>query len=176
MISYTKTSKPNMVKRLFFLIIVIFALKGCTRDDICPEGEATTPNLIITFNDSNIPAKRKKVTRLTLETDYEDSKILFALSETDSIAIPLDVNSDLTKYRFILTKGTAENPDINVDKIRFDYSRRDIYVNRACGFSTEFTDLDYTLEDEGNENWIKEIIIKRDSIVDENQAHLIILH
>ncbi len=45
-----------MIKRIIVLILIIFAFKGCTKDDICPEGTATTPNLIITFNDIVNPA------------------------------------------------------------------------------------------------------------------------
>ena len=150
---------------------------GCTRDDICPEGAAITPNLVITFNDFNNQNKRKKVVKLTIETDYEESVTIFANRETDSIAIPLDVNSENTKYRFTRTT-TIENEDpvVNVDRITFVYNKEDKYVNRACGYRTEYSDFDAVLENEGSGNWIKEFKIKRDNIVDEKQAHLIILH
>jgi|26BtaG_2_1085354.scaffolds.fasta_scaffold00001_239 hypothetical protein len=166
-----------MFKRIVVLFIIVFAMNGCTRDDICPEGAAITPNLVITFNDFNNQNKRKKVIKLTIETDYEESVTIFANRETDSIAIPLNVNSEITKYRFIRTT-TIENEDpvVNVDRITFVYNREDKYVNRACGYRTEYSDFDTVLEDEGSDNWIKDFKIKRDKIVDEKQAHLTILH
>lgn len=165
-----------MFKKIVVLILVIVAFKGCTRDDLCPEGAATTPNLVITFNDFNNQSKRKKVVKLTIETDYEDSKTILSLIETDSIAIPLNVNSDTTKYRFVRITGTGDNAVINVDKLMFVYSRKDVYVTRACGFSTEFKNLNPSLEIEGSDNWIKLIETKRDTIIDEKKAHLTIFH
>lgn len=165
-----------MFKRIVVLILLMLAFKGCTRDDLCPEGTATTPNLVIRFNNIDNESQYRKVVKLTVETDYEDSTTILSLIETDSIAIPLNVNSDTTKYRFIRTTGTGDDAVSNVDKLMFVYNRKDIYVNRACGFSTEFESLDITLEDEGSNNWIKGIQIKRDTIVDEKQAHLTIFH
>lgn len=166
-----------MLKRIVVLILAVFVLKGCTRDDICPGDAGITPNLVITFNDFNIPSKRKKVKTLTVETDYEDRRTIFSLRETDTIALPLNINSDTTKYRFIQTT-TIENQDpiINIDHVIFTYNRKEKYVNRACGFSLEFENLDKILSDPESENWIKRIVIKSDSIVDEKQAHISILH
>ena len=96
--------------------------------------------------------------------------------ETDSIAIPLNVNSDTTKYRFIRTTGNGDNAVSNIDRVMFVYSRKDVYVTRACGFSTKFENLTPSLEDEVNDNWIQLIQTKRDTIVDEKKAHLIIFH
>lgn len=165
-----------MFKRIVVLILAIVAFNGCTRDDLCPEGAGTTPNLVITFNNFEFQALRKKVVKLTVETDYEFSTTILSLVETDSIAIPLNVNSDTTKYRFIRTTGTGDNAVTNIDKLMFVYSRKDVYVNRACGFRAEYEGLDTTLEDEGSGNWIKLINIKRDTIVDEKQAHLTMFH
>lgn len=166
-----------MFKRIVVLFIVVFTLNGCTRDDICPEGAAITPNLVITFNDINNQNNRKKVIRLTVETDYEMGTTIFSLRETDSIAIPLDVNSDTTKYRFIQTTILEDDETVeNTDRFTFVYNRKDLYVNRACGFRTELDGFDAVLEDEASDNWIKDFTIKRDNIVDEEQAHLTIFH
>src|SRR5690554_3709303 len=117
-----------MFKRIILLLLLVSALKGCTRDDICPEGTATTPKLIIVFNNNLNPNNRKAVDSLSIETDYENSVLVLAKTITDSIAIPLSTTSDTTKYRFIRTRGTAENPEINIDNVMFIYSRQDLYV------------------------------------------------
>ncbi|SRX55793.1 DUF6452 family protein [Aequorivita sp. CIP111184] len=165
-----------MIKRIIVLILIIFAFKGCTKDDICPEGTATTPNLIITFNDIVNPANRKQVEGLSIVTNYADTLEVLARTTTDSIAIPLNINSDTTKYKFIRTTITTTDTIRNVDSIVFVYQRNNSYVTRACGFKTEFDNLDTTLEEEGTENWIQDIITIRDTINDENEAHLTILH
>ena len=165
-----------MIKRIIVLILIIFAFKGCTKDDICPAGTATTPNLIIVFNNAANPNNRKKVEDLSIETDYENPVVVLTRTATDTIVIPLSTTSDTTKYRFIRTRGTGDNAVVNVDKVMFVYSRKDLYVTRACGFKTEFDNLVPTLEDEGSENWIQIIQTNRDTIKDEKKAHLTFFH
>ncbi|MCZ4318934.1 DUF6452 family protein [Aequorivita viscosa] len=165
-----------MFKKIILLIFIIFAFKGCTKDDICPDGTATTAKMIITFNDIANPVNEKKVNVLTVETDYEDSVVLISKLETGEIAIPLSTTSDTTKYKFIRTTFTTNDTLINTDKVMFVYQRRIGYVNRACGFNTEYFNLEATLAPEGNENWIQEIVVKRDTVNDENSAHITMLH
>lgn len=165
-----------MIKRIIVLILIIFAFKSCTKDDICPEGTAITPKLIITFNDIVNPAVRKQVVGLSIVTNYADSVVVLGRTSTDSIAIPLNINSDTTKYKFIRTTITSTDTIVNVDRIDFVYERFNGYVNRACGFKTEFNNMEATLEEEGTLNWIQEIITNRDTINDENEAHITILH
>ncbi len=166
----------SMIQRILFPIIMAIILNGCTRDDICPEGTATTPEIAMVFNNILDRENRKMVEGLSVETDYENSVTIFANSTTDNIALPLSTTSDTTKYRFIRTRGSEENPEINIDRVLIIYDRKDVYVNRACGFKTEFYDLDVVLENEGNENWIKDITINRDSIIDDNDAHVTLFH
>lgn len=165
-----------MLKKIIVLIVAIFAFKGCTRDDLCPEGTATTPNIIIVFNDIVNPANRKNVMGLSIETNYENPVEVLARTNTDSIAIPLNTNSDTTKYKFIRTSITETDTLVNIDSIVFIYSRKEDYVNRACGFKMEYTGLVSYLEEEGTENWIQNIITLRDTVNDENEAHISILH
>lgn len=165
-----------MFKRIILLLFLVFAFKGCTRDDLCPEGTATTPKLVIIFKNSANTDFRKKVEDLSIETDYENSVLVLARIATDSIAIPLNTTSDTTKYRFIRNRGSVDNPEKNVDQVTFIYSRKDLYVNRACGFKTQFDGLITVLEDEGSESWIKDFTINRDTIIDENKAHLTFFH
>ena len=165
-----------MVKRIVFLLFLVFAFKGCTRDDICPEGTATTPNLIIIFKNAADTINRKKVEDLSIKTDYENSVLVLARTATDSIAIPLSTTSDTTKYRFIYTKISEIDTVVNIDRVMFVYNRKDLYVTRACGFKTEFFNLEPILENEGSENWIQRISTNQDTIFDEKKAHLTFFH
>jgi hypothetical protein len=165
-----------MLKKVILLILIIIAFKGCTRDDLCPAGTATTPNLIITFNDIITPTTRKAVANLRIVTNYADSVEVLRRTNIDSIAIPLNTNSDTTKYKFIRTLITTTDTIVNVDNLVFIYQRNNDYVNRACGFKMEFNNLVTVLEEEGTENWIENILTVRDTVNDENSAHIRILH
>lgn len=165
-----------MLKKLILLFLVVFAIKGCTKDDICPPGTPTTPLLIVTFKDIINSANSKEVIGLSVTTDYDDPILILATTTTDSIAIPLSTASDTTKYKFIKTTITETDTTENVDKVMFIYNRRNSYENRACGFKTEFDNLRKKLEEEGIENWIDGIIVVRDTVNDENEAHINILH
>lgn len=165
-----------MFKKLTLLLLLVLALKGCTRDDICPEGTATTPNLIIVFADVATPNIRKEVKTLSVQTDYEEAITVLSGITTDSIALPLNVNSDTTKYRFIKTTITDTDTIVKTDRIFITYLRKDIYVNRACGFREEFYSLNPQLQTNNEGNWIENIIVNRDTVVDESQAHLTLLH
>ncbi|AFL82298.1 hypothetical protein Aeqsu_2851 [Aequorivita sublithincola DSM 14238] len=161
-----------MFKRIIVLILIIFAFKGCTKDDICPEDTATTPNLIIVFNDIANPANRKKVEVLTVTTDDENAYEVLKLVSTDTIVIPLNTNSDTTKYVF--RKSIIVNTDTTKidDNVMFIYDRKNGYVSRACGFKTEFDNL----REEVTNNWIEDVMVNRNTVNDENSAHVTMLH
>lgn len=167
-----------MFKKIILLFLIIFAFKGCTKDDICPPDSATTPNLVITFNDIANPLIRKKVQMLTVLTDNIDSLAVFEPVSTDSIIIPLNTNSDTTKYLFKKTIVSESGivTDSIVEKVMFVYNRKNGYVSRACGFKTEFDNLDADKEPVGSRTWIEEIDIKRQTVNDENSAHVTMLH
>src|SRR5690606_14597581 len=116
-----------MIKKLLVVIVLVFAFTGCTRDDICPEATATTPNLIVGFKNAVMPSDSKKVVGLSVETHYENSVLVIGRTETDSIALPLNTNSDTTKYRFIRTTITETDTIVNIDKVMFLYQRQDLY-------------------------------------------------
>jgi hypothetical protein len=165
-----------MIKKIIVAILIVFAFKGCTKDDICPPDTATTAKLIIGFNDIASPTNAKNVTVLSVKTDYENSVEVISFENTNEIAIPLSTTSDTTKYLFKRSIINGTDTINNIDKLMFVYQRKDSYVNRACGFNTEYFNLEADLEPEGNENWIQEIIVKRDTVNDENSAHITLLH
>ena len=71
-----------MVKRIIFLLLIIYAFKGCTKDDICPPDTATTANLVIAFNDIANPSNTKSVNVLSVITDNDDAVEIISFENT----------------------------------------------------------------------------------------------
>ncbi|MDC7999778.1 DUF6452 family protein [Aequorivita todarodis] len=166
-----------MIKRIILPILIVFTFKGCTKDDICPPDTATTAKVVIAFNDFANPANTKNVNVLSVQTDYENPVEVISFENTKEIAIPLSTTSDTTKYKFIRTTFRTNDTLTNIDKVMFVYRRQNDYVNRACGFKTEFHNLDADLEQEGGTgNWIKQVTVIRETVNDENSAHITMLH
>ncbi len=80
-------------------------------------------------------------------------------------------------YSFILNYGNSDATVVNQDELKFNYSRQNIFVSRACGFKTEFT-LDpttpfvHTDAAVADAKWIEYIAVKESSITNENETHL----
>ena len=154
------------------LFAIIFIMISCEKDDICIESEIGTPRIILSFYDKTNKTLKKPVENLLIKgIEREDTLDIFS---GDSIAIPLRNNSNFSKYEFILNAG-GENS--NNDTIHFEYSRYDLYINRACGFKSN-----YILNDPPaklfniDSPWIEQILKLKDTILNENNAHLAIYH
>lgn len=162
----------KLIKSTTICIFVCLLLFGCTRDDLCPAGAAVTPNLIIRFKDVANPENPKQVA-LNIFTGDANEKPILRWNITDSIALPLDVNRNRTDY--IIEKYLfVENDTLYwQDRLHVTYDRKDIYVNRACGFRSEFYEFQAEAE---SDNWIQAIMINKDSITDEKAAHLTVFH
>ncbi len=133
---------------------------GCEKDDICIEN--LTPNLIITFNDISNPTNRKDVTLLNIWVDGKDT--IVSNQTTDSIAIPLNVNDIQTTYNF--------RSESIIDQITIDYTVDEIYVSRSCGFIANYNSITIS-----NSNlWIQDVQILSQTIENETEAHVQILH
>ncbi|RFN58038.1 DUF6452 family protein [Marixanthomonas ophiurae] len=166
-----------MIKKICFAFLILLVFHGCTRDDICPDTTQTTPLLIVVFKNAAIPTEGKEVPGLTIETILENSEIVIDNATTDSIAIPLYAGADITTYKFTMnSQSELETP--NTDMVTFNYSREDIYVNRACSFKTIYNNLEASFEDEEEDNWIFQInVTALNNIVEnENDTHITILH
>tara|TARA_B100001029_G_C14787889_1_gene300190 strand:- start:103 stop:546 length:444 start_codon:yes stop_codon:yes gene_type:complete len=145
---------------------------ACEKDDICIESEIGTPRIILSFYDKTNKTLKKPVENLLIKgIEREDTLDIFS---GDSIAIPLRNNSNFSKYEFILNSGSENS---NNDTIQFEYSRYDLYINRACGFKSN-----YILNDPPaklfniDSPWIEQILKLKDTILNENNAHLAIYH
>ncbi len=146
---------------------------SCQKDDICID--PITPNLIIRFYDFTNNAQFKAVNNLQIKNIDIDSIYSNNIVSTDSIAIPLNINQDVTKY--VLSINSNDQTLINSDTITISYTRKPTFVSRSCGFKTVFNDVSISLTTD-NDNWIKSIstIDSLQNITDEKKAHVKILH
>jgi hypothetical protein len=181
-----------MKKISTLLLLLLLTTASCEKDDICPESTPTTPKLILRFYDISNQYDTKNVTSIGV-TSLDENGETFVLAgfngvTTDSISLPLRIQTTAENFtRFTFYKdfalddnGTPNDPsdDIfsgNPDVITFTYKREDIYVSRACGFKTFFSELIVTVESDG-ENWIINPLILNRTIENEISAHVKILH
>ena len=161
--------KSKLILSLFF---IFFILNSCEKDDICIEDEIGTPRIILSFYDKIDKNLRKPVENLLIKgLEKEDTLDIFS---GDSIAIPLKNDSNLSKYEFIINAGEEKS---NNDTIHILYSRYDLYINRACGFKSNFIlNNPPTLIFNNHNPWIDEIIKLKDTVLNENHSHLAIYH
>lgn len=150
---------------------------GCESDEICLED--ITPKLIIRFYNENIPNQLKSVALLKvniegIDGDYSNETIT---NLTDSIAIPLQVIDNKTRFILTLQGNSNLGTEDNIDTITVDYSRQDIFISRSCGYKTVFNEAEAGLIID-DDNWIKGLEEKNEplQIIDENAAHVKIFH
>lgn len=154
------------------------AMAACQKDDICPETTPTTPLLIIRFYDFDNPSELKPAPRLNLIAEGRTDSLFTAEETTDSIAIPLKTFQNSTQYQFIINVDEEGEEDIpaNSDVVNFFYATNEVYVSQACGFKTEYLDLQANRVSEPDGNWIKDIEVEKTIIDNETSAHISILH
>ena len=167
----------KLYKPFLFLIcafITLYITLGCERDDICDDDSNTTPLLIIKFIDSNDGVTIKKPIGLTVKAiDPSISEPFIVNKSQDSILIPLDINSTITKFEFTINSEDKDVTKRNMDVISFQYTKKEEYVSSACGFKINYNGLGYTLTDVTDTNkWIKNIIIKELNVTNDETAHV----
>jgi hypothetical protein len=190
------------LQKLFVLFIALISI-SCERDDICAETTATTPRLLIEFYDASSTEDLKSVLRLTtygegLVVDENGVQIqpilasnatLLFNENSNSLALPLKIeieeDPDFTKARFILEKDTNlrlddnTTTDSNIDILEITYKSKFVYVSRACGYKSVFTELNMSLEGGIDGEWISNIVIEETldaTIENENTVHVRIFH
>jgi len=161
-------------------IVILSMILACENDDICID--EITPYFIIRFYDADDPQFHKRVIDIKVELGgidgfYEgDGQTITEF--TDSIAIPVKVTADITKFKLtVLQNDGNDNFVENEDVFDLAYTRENVYVSRSCGYKTMYYDVIITLE-EDDDNWIKIIEPTEDplNIVNEDAAHVKIYH
>lgn len=172
----------NIITALFIAICFF----GCEKDDICSGTTPTTPRLMIEFREKDNPTILKPVTDLTAVATGMTTGVVFneGLASTDpkryltsanKIGLPLKITGETTEYT-LTQNSTSTNPAIrNADKITFNYTTKEIYVSRACGYKTNFTLTDSPLQEPNsvdNNRWISNIVVETPNIETENEIHI----
>ena len=174
-----------MKKIFYFLLLFTFGLSSCEKDDICDGNTPTTPRLILSFYDITNPSIRKSVTRLKVIGEGLTDGIVFNkngideekyLTSGDSIAIPLKTDEDTATFTFILNSGSVNTALTNTDKIKFNYTRQNVFVSRACGFKTIYKlniQTPFEKTDSGSDGlWLQEVQVQNPNIEFENETHV----
>jgi hypothetical protein len=154
------------------LLITAFTLWNCEKDDICEAATPTTPRMIVEFYDNNNSTLPKSVTNLGVIADSQTTGLLF--NDVSKIQVPLKTIDDISKFSFIFDATNTNVTLQNEDKLVINYTRKDTYISRACGYKTLFTlnnPNGIVLTPDTN-NWIKQITIQQYNIVNENEVHV----
>jgi hypothetical protein len=144
----------------------------CEKDDICLEGTPGTPRLIIRFFDYNERMTLKSLPNVTIKAQSRDED--YIVFSGDSLVIPLKLISNSTIYTFTYFNDLGNQEKI--DTLKFNYKREDRYINRACGILSNLIFTTPAVEIIGNESLFLDFNILKDTIKNENQAHLAIYH
>tara|TARA_R110000868_G_scaffold52135_2_gene164929 strand:+ start:761 stop:1303 length:543 start_codon:yes stop_codon:yes gene_type:complete len=170
-----------------FLLIALLSI-SCERDDICPESTPTTPSLIIDVFDFNSQENKKNIFNLVIVgVDNDDILPGFSFVSSNNLVLPLKTTANTTQYTLI--KGASVNDngtpedltddfiDGNYDTITINYSRKELFVSKACGFKTIFENVTLTIEDD-TDNWIlsQTPLNPNQSVEDETTTHFNIFH
>ena len=88
--------------------------------------------------------------------------------------MPLKTFQDTSILYFIQNGSIDPTSDDNLDEITFNYSRKTVYVSRACGYKTLFT-LNTTnpiTVTPDSDNWIQSVVVSQPNIENENETHI----
>ena len=155
-----------------FFVVCFLILSSCEKDDICLEGTPSTPRLILVFRDFKDKVVKKPVKNLVIQ-GFDQEEILQTFSG-DSIALPLRKNFEFSQFKLSFNVNTDS---LISDSLQFNYDRFDLYINRACGFKSNYVFQEsshYLLTK--SEGWIQNVEKSKDTISDEQNTHLVIYH
>lgn len=153
-------------------MLLAFSFSGCEKDDICDEATATTPRITIEFYDFANPLTLKNVTNIGVFSPPLTTG--FSANAVSKISIPLNTATETTVYNFIQNGSDTITTNDNTDVVTFNYSKNTVFVSRACGYKITFdlTNTNANLLTTDSNNWIKNIIITKPNIVNENETHI----
>jgi Family of unknown function (DUF6452) len=167
------------MKKILLILLVTFSFSACEKDDICDtKSTSTTPKLVLEFYDIINPTAPKIVSNLGIIADGVTTGLAF---ETGSkILVPLKIDATKVRYKFVQNGTTNPLTNTNTDIITINYSTKNTYVSRACGYKTTF-ELAPTngvvLTDSSliDNLWMREIQVRTIKIENENEIHVKIL-
>lgn len=149
-----------MKKFIIAIGILLLGIVSCENDDFCTE--PTTPRLIISFYDKDIPEEYKEIPIYVWALEKDS---IYNLATVDSIYVPFNTNATTTSYALATTNL--------IDTLKFSYTVEDAFVSESCGYKSVFKNL--TIDTKTN-NWISSIEVTNQSVDNEEQAHVKIYH
>lgn len=187
MLYFWKNAKMKNPFVLMLIAVFGFIAAGCEKDDICEATTPTTPRLVIEFYNNENRAELKNVTNLELRSDNPELDSL-VFNGVSRILVPLNTMADVTSYTFTLNYNNPNPVFIYTDTLEFNYTRRQEFVSRACGYKMLFdlyndTDLQTPAGILLNGNaalppgqWIKDIDVQTYTVENETEVHVKIYH
>ena len=163
------------MKKILFLLFITITFSGCEKDDICID--ETTPRLILEFYDISNPSNLKSVVNLLITGEGQTA--LGTFNGVSKIELPIDITQDTTQYSLILNSTSLTGA--NEDSLKFNYTRQNVFVSRACGYKTIFELNAFptgVIKTDGaipDGFWIQDINILTTNIETENEIHIKIL-
>lgn len=151
-----------MKKNLVVLLLSILLFNSCEKDDFCISNPVT-PQLIVRFYDNADPSVVKPVNNFYVWAEGKDT--LFANESIDSLVIPLNANTNSTIYNF--------SKDTVVDQLTINYTTKNEYVSRSCGFRIAYEDLEFS----ASNSWVLNLSPETSNSIDnQTEAHVKIFH
>ncbi len=153
-----------MFIRSYKFFLLFFLITSCEKDDICLQGSVNTNRITIGF----IDIKNERFTSLSLKNirGINKDSIIYEDINTDQLKLPLNVSSNTTDY--ILNFNEID------DTLSIKYRAVHEYLNRGCGFISNFILDTSTKNTDSINGWIKKISIVKDSIFNEEKTNLYI--
>ncbi|MWB94769.1 hypothetical protein GON26_10365 [Flavobacterium sp. GA093] len=173
-----------MKKIIALLLVFTFGLSSCEKDDICDANTPTTSRMLISFFYADRTSVAKSATRLKIQGDGVENGIVFNETATtddlkyttnaNQVLIPLDPTKDAVTYSFISNFSSTNPAQSNTDVLTFNYTRRNEYVSRACGFKTIYTltSIERAGDEDANSYWISNISLFNPNVEFENETHV----
>lgn len=168
-----------MKKLVSLLLLFTFGLSSCEKDDICDANTPTTPRLVLEFFDITNQTKLRPVTNLKVIGDGMTEGIVFNEAAVDStkyltnaskVMLPLKVNDTTVTFKLIYNSTSV---NANTDVLTINYSRKNEYVSRACGFKTTFVIKSFSPTDpDGDTPWMTLVQLNETNIESENETHI----
>lgn len=167
------------IKAIAVALLIANSFWSCEKDDICADGTPTTPSLIVEFYNKDNRTEPKAVSNFAFYVPGMHDTIKPTGSVT-KIEVPLKTNALSTQWAFRLSTPITGGVIENTDLITFNYTTRDEYVSRACGYKTVFTLNPNTeaapnpvlTDNEPQDNlWIQSFNVEQPNVIDENEVH-----
>jgi len=153
-----------MFIRSYKFFLLFFLITSCEKDDICLEGSANTNRITIGFINSAYESS-SSVSLKNIRGINKDS-IIYEDIDTDKLRLPLNASSNRTDY--ILNYNEID------DTLSIKHRTIHEYLNRGCGFISNFVIDNSTESLDNSKGWIKKISIVKDSIFNEEKTNLYI--